>query len=459
MEDLKKVNSMQLYQMWKNLSIGILTMIGLVTLTRILPFYLAPAVALGAAAVLYTMIYYNRLNRISSCIVTAYCLFYCVLAYSFVSILINVLYAWGIMMLPDELIFFNRPYIPTLILCPVSFVTLIFLYFKRRNLQVCVDCRLYNGDRHDRGLLGQILHHESALQIRNLILIFALISIINWSYYLFIYVNIELNSRDWYVFAWCFVIMFVLDELYFVSRYYNLYLDLKESDEVIDQEDLENMEAKTYMRFYVICGNHIFIDTKAIDPTTPYREVLDTPFITRRSMSGIRVDEVKNIIGRMTGVGNGELRFFFGRKSPDLQNATLLRYFYFLDGSKEDYTELNVEGEWMDFEKFKRVYATSPGRMSHRALSDLTRLATIIQTEKTFDERGYRRHKIKSYTPSFSLKDVRNSTLDFQDDMWLRISMFNSDTPFYGIKRWWRKLNGKAPKRESSTAWANRGRQ
>ncbi len=454
MEDLKKVNSLQLYQMWKHLSIGLLVMIAIVAFTRMLPYYLAPAVALVAAAVLYTILYYNRLNRIASCCVTMYCLFYCILTYSFVSIVINVLYAWGLLNVPDELIFFNRPYIPSLLLSPCSVVTLIFLYFKRHNLQICVDCRLFNGDWHDRGLLGQILQHESSLQIRNLIGVFSFITVVVWVYYMYIYVRIDTNARDWYVFSWFFVITFILDELYFVFRYYNLYLDLKESNEVMDQDDLENMESKTYMRFYVICDNHIFVDTRSIDPAATYREVVDTPFITRRSFNGIRVDEVKDIIGRMSGVTDGELRFFFGRKSPDMNNSTLLRYFYFLDGTIQDYPELNMAGEWMDFERFKLIYAKTPGKMSHRALSDLTRLATIIQTEKIFDDRGFRKNKIRSYVPSFTLKDVRRSTLDFQDDKWIKISLFNSDQKFYRLKRWWRNLNGKGG--QTSSSWARK---
>lgn len=443
MEQLKKVNMMQIYQMWKNLTIGILVMIGVIVFTRLLPFYFAPAVALIGAAVLYTIIYYNGINRSPSCILTIYCFFYCLIGYSFVSIVLNVLFAWGIIRLPDEIIFFNRPYIPSLLLAPVSAVILFFLYFRRNNLQVCVECRLHNGDHYDRGQLGRILQHETSFQLRNLIYIFAILSIIVWTYYLKFYIKVNLNARDWYIFAWIFVIVMLLDELYFVFRYYNLYLDLKESDELISPETEEDFRTVTYLRFYVICGNHIFVDTKAIDPSTPYREVVDTPFIKRRNANGVRIDEVKNEIAEMTGVKGGELRFFFGRQSPDMANARLLRYFYFLDGDISDYPELKAKGEWMDFNKFKKIYVTSPGNMSSRALSDLTRLATIIQTEKIFDERGYRKNKIKSYQPGFSLKDVRQSTLDFQDDKWIRISMFNSDTPFYSLKRWWRHIKGK----------------
>ena len=160
-----------------------------------------------------------------------------------------------------------------------------------------------------------------------------------------------------------------------------------------------------------------------------------TSFITKRAVNGIPLPEVLSIIQRLTGVKDGELRFFYGRKSPDLKNHSLLRYFYFLDGKPEDYPELPLDGEWVDFDDVKRMYTHTPGKFAPRAISDLSRLATIILTEKIFTEDGKRKSKIKSYSPTFNLRDVRASQLDFQDDKWVRISMFNSDTPFYKIKK------------------------
>ncbi|MDE7109856.1 MAG: hypothetical protein K2O49_07835, partial [Muribaculaceae bacterium] len=85
-------------------------------------------------------------------------------------------------------------------------------------------------------------------------------------------------------------------------------------------------------------------------------------------------------------------------------------------------------------------------------VTDTTRLATIMLTEKTFDENGFRKSKIKMYNPSFNLIDVKNSNLDFQDDKWINISLFNSDTPMFRFKRWWRKfLNGSSNKRKNGS--------
>lgn len=438
MDDLKRVNSVQFYSFWKNLSIGLLAIIGLMAFSHMLPFYASPIVAFLAAAGLYTMLYNNRLRTDSSCMVIVYVILYCIINYTVVTVILNVLTIWNIVNLPDEFLFLNDPYIPSLLMNPVCALTCVIMYWRKNTLGVCQECRLRTGGLYERGKSASIFKAEAYYQIRNLIYLFGLLSVAVWAYYQFVYIRLSINSRDWYVFTWLNIIAFILDEVYFVARYYNLYLQLKENDEIITQEELQDMTAKTYLRFYVICGNKIYMDTHSVVPGQEYKEVLDTPFITRRSVNGIPIPEVRNIIKRMTGVGKGELRFFYGRRSSDLKNHSLLRYFYFLDGNPEDYTAMPVDGEWVDFEEIKRMYTRTPGKFAPRAIADISRLATIILTEKIFTEEGVRKVKLKSYTPSFNLHDVRKSNLDFQDDKWIKISMFNSDTPFFKVRRLFR---------------------
>ena len=151
----------------------------------------------------------------------------------------------------------------------------------------------------------------------------------------------------------------------------------------------------------------------------------------------------------MTGVADGELRFFFGRKSPDMQKHSLLRYFYFINpGEGDSCPVFNLGGEWVDFGKLKYIYQYSPTHLSRIACGDLSRLSTIMITEKVFDENGNRKSKIRSYNPNFTFEDVRKSNLDFQDDKWIRISLFNSDTRMFKVKRWFRNLTGSKNSRQ-----------
>lgn len=449
MEDLKKVNGIEFYMLWKNLSISLLVVIGVIAMSRMLPNIMSPLLALLGAAFLYTLIYNNRMDGSKSCMIAPYSIFVCFIVYTVISVVCNLLWVWHMVKIPDEFLFLTDPFIPSLLMMPVFFLTMLVIYFRGHNLALCVKCRMRNGDPLERGRMGAILLYETNLQIINLIIIFGLTAAIVWAYYLVFYITINVNNRDWYVFVWAIVIIFFLDEIYFIYRYYNLYLDLKENNEVIDAEELDNIESRTYLRFYVICGNHIYVDPHSFNPDAPFREIIDTPFFTKRSVNGISIDEVRRTIVNMTGVDNGELRFFFGRRVQGHDKLSILRYFYFIDGDIKDHEHLRTTGEWMDFERIKQIYSNTPQRMAPLNVTDITRLATIILTEKTYDARGNRKSKIKSYTPSFNLLDVRRSNIDFQDEQWIEIAMLNADTPFFRLKRWWRAVSGRQARRRS----------
>ena len=100
----------------------------------------------------------------------------------------------------------------------------------------------------------------------------------------------------------------------------------------------------------------------------------------------------------------------------------------------------------MHFDDVKRIYNLAPMKIATNALSDISRLSTIILTERTYDEEGYRKNKIKSYKGTLTLADVRKSQLDLQDDKWLYIADFNSDTKFFKLKKFLREASGKKSK-------------
>lgn len=440
MQDLNKINSYQLYTMWKNHSIALLMIVVLISISKMLPYYFSPLAALLVAALLFAQLYSSRLSNKMTCMVVTYTIFMCILSYSFFSIIINMLNIWGIITIPNELSFFVYPYLPSLLMCPICFIVSLIIYFGRKRLYICVDCRLQYGDRNERGKLGQLLTYESHFQFRNLVVLFGLLSIAVWAYYLFVYIDTDVNDRDWYVFVWFIVIAFLLDEFYFMTRYYNLYLDFKENNEIISQEELSDMTSKTYLRFYLICGDYLYLTDNSNDLNFE-QKFIDTPFVTKRSVNGITIPEVRNIIRDMSGIKDGDLRFFFGRKIPNIARHSLLRYFYFLPGKPEDYKDIRIKGEWIPFNRVKELYSRTPNKLGSIFITDFTRMATIILTQKLFNEQGYRKNKLKSYQPSFNLIEVKENNYDFQDDKWLRISLFNSDTKLYKFKKLMSRLS------------------
>ena len=434
---------MQLYYLWRNLALSLLCVGVVMGGVHILPYYLAPALSLFLCGVLYTMIWNNSNSDNGSCMVVVETMLYSLLGYTFISIIFVVVQILGLYQFPNEIIFFNDPFLPSLILLPMTFAVSLFALFFKKSMPTYKHFRAQYGGTREQGYFGLMTNSETNLQLKNMVVVFAILTAIIWYYYLNVYVDVNQNGRDWYVFLWIVVIAVILDEIYFMMRYYNLYLDLQEHNEIITPEELSDITAHTYLRFYAICGEYVFINKNAVDRLNQKAGVYDTPFITKKSVNGIPTSDVKKIVEEMTGKRNGELRFFFGRHLAGIEKHSLLRYFYFLDGDISDYSDMGEDGEWVHFDEVKKIYNLAPLKIATNALNDLSRLSTIILTERTYDEEGYRKNRIKSYKGNLTLADVRKSKLDFQDDKWLHIADFNSDTKFFKLKKILREASGK----------------
>ncbi len=443
MNDLRKVNSIQLYHLWRNFAITLLCMAATIMGTRVLPYYLAPGVSLFFSAVLYTMIWNNENSEHPNCMVVPQIMFYSLLIYSFLSIILVLLHAWNLIEIPSELIFFNYPFIASLTLMPIALLVTLYTMLFNSSTPVCKKCRARSGSIRERGYFGYVTAQESKIQIKNLAIMFGLLTAYIWWYYLDRYIDINQNGRDWYVFVWIIIFLIVLDEMYFMMRYYNLYLDFQEHNEIISPEEIRDMTARTYLRYYVVCGDYIYIDKNASDRITLKKGIYDTPFITKKTVNGIQMIDVKRIAEKMTGHQGGELKFYYGRHITGNNKVSVLRYFYFLDGDISDYSDIDMPGEWMPFDTVKRIYQEAPNMIGSNALNDLSRIFTIILTERDFDENGMRKNLIRSYKHNISLKDIRTTELDLQDDKWIHIAHFNSDTKFFKLKKWMHSFVGK----------------
>lgn len=442
MKDLRKISSTQLYNLWRNLAVSLLSIGLTIGVTHTLPYYMAPLVALGVCTFLYTIIWKNKVYGNEGSMVVVETALLSILAYIFVSILIVVFQVTNISYIPNEVSFFNQPFLPSLILLPCTCLVSAYAVLFKKTLPTYALFKMQYSTEKERGHFWILSNKETGLQLKNITVLFALLTGLIWYYYLNVYVNTNQNGRDWYVFLWIVVILVILDEIYFMVRYYNLYLDLVEHDEIITPDELRDVTAHTYMRFYLICGEYLYIDTDAFDRLNQQEGVYDTPFVTKRTINGIPTTEVKNIVEKMTGIKGGELRFYYGRHLAGVDKHTLLRYFYFLDGDISDYPQVYGKGKWVHLDDVKKIYRDAPLKIATNALTDLSRLSTIILTEKTYDEDGNRKNKIKSYKGSFTMADVRHSGLDFQDDKWMRIAELNSDTKFFKLKKLLREVAG-----------------
>ncbi len=436
--------------MWRNLAMELAMVIVLMSFSRLLSPVLSPMVAILCAGVMYTLIYNTRIRQGGACVLSLYTIFLSFMVYAFVLVTLFILDRWHVIVLPPSLLT-KGMFIPILFLAPSVFITTVIVMMLKRRLRICVDCKLTFGDSYERGRVGAVYNNEANFQLRNLMLIFGVLSLLTWAYYIFLFTDINLNQRDSYIFTWLVVIFIVADEIYFVYRYYNFYVDLREQNEILTPAEMDEMGENIFVRYYVVCGESTFLNSDSEGLVHPDRRVIDTPFFAKLPRFRNNEAEIRNEIERLTGIKGGELRFFFSRTSQFNNNRQILRYFYFLDGEPEQYNEaLGDKGEWIPLQVCKEIYMKTPSALASIYVADFTRLATIMLTEKIFDERGFRKLRLRNYRPTFTLKDVRESKLDFQDNKWLKVSMFNSDDKLFRLRRVIRKATSRSSGRFDS---------
>lgn len=437
MDTLNKVAFKQIYNLWRNIVLSFIFIIVIIILCKYLPVYLSPIISFIFASILYTIIKYIEKRDDDSCPIILYSTFISLLLYSITLIFLNLIYVINGFPLINEILFFDRPFKPILVYAPIALIVNTFFYIRKTKLLICIKCKLNNGDSFERGIWGATQKAESYTQLRNLIFIYAIISLTIFVYYNVLYVDININNRDSFIFVWLTIIVLIIDIFYFLIRYYNLYLDLKESNQIFLPEEIDNKDELLFLRYYLICGNYIYLSSNNYNNFNQGK--LDTPFFIKSNSPKITLKESTNIIKHLSGIENGEIRFFYGRKSQRPRRNKMFRYFYFLKGDRNEY-KINMDGKWFNYDEIKQIYSSEPDKLSNILIADTTRVARILITEKVYDSNGNRKIALDNYVPTYDLYDLYNSNIDFQDDKWIRISLFNSDSKFYRIRKLFRQI-------------------
>lgn len=438
----KKDNGWGIFRLWINWLIGSGAITVLVILSLWLrPIYL-PFAAFGFQFLLFMLIRHNRESCIPSCFILPFVISRVLFWTGIVMILVNFLYSSTLIEHLFEASELNRdiPFICVLITSPITAAISGWGYLRRHKISFCRDCQMRNGTPAERGFLGMIYKQVGSYQVGMLFWLSAVLSIIGWSYYALLYVNTNLSVPDKFVFFWIPTLLWFFSAVYLAARYIGIYGYYRQNVE----GSIGRHGTSTLLRYIVIWNDYIAIRPPETDSDKKF--TLDEKYDTPVSIYTNRVEDlplpiVQACFSDNTGVESPEVRFMYANLVGNA-DCNILHYLCFLtDEQKAGFDRANTTCQWLSLSEIAFMINN---RLFNPLLSaEIIRLHTIATAWKTYDSDGRRRYKVKNYRPAFRISEIHGWDVDFNDPHWLYVADNNQDTPFYNLRRFWRKyVNG-----------------
>lgn len=325
----------------------------------------------------------------------------------------------------------NSPIIAILITAPVATIVTLYYWLNRREPLVCQQCKMRYGNVIEHGFVGDLYRKEWRYQTKLLFVLSLVLSVVDWAYYMLMYVNTNLNRADLFFFIWMPLVMYVLSLVYLGARYHSLWVYFCQKDE----EHFVEQPGSTTLRFLVICNDRLllnFYPTQVVYANGARVKRFDTPVIARTTYhERENLPEAVSIFKNITGIPDAEIKFAYS--SPgNITYRNIFHYFAFLDDDAE-LIDSSLEGEWLTWGNVQQLARQS--LIDRDLVAELHRIYRIAMAWKTYDADGKRLYKIKHYRPTFRLRDLRNWEVDFNDHRWLKVAHNNQDSFWYSLRR------------------------
>lgn len=330
----------------------------------------------------------------------------------------------------------NSPVIVILITAPMAMVVTLWFWLERSEPLVCQRCKMRYGNVIEHGFVGDLFRKEWRYQTGLLFFLSLGLSVVDWVYYLFHYVNTNLNQADLFFFIWMPMAMYVLSLIYLGMRYYSLWVYYCKNDE---GHFVERPGATTW-RFLVIADDRIFMNfypTEAHYPNGAKVKRFDTPVVIRTNYrERDDLNEAVRLFSDFTGIRDAEIKHAY--TSPDgVTYQNIFHYFAFI-GSTEEIGDSKLQGEWFTL---GNVFQMAQQCLVDRDfVAEIQRIYRIAMAWKTYDRNGRRLYKIKHYRPTFHLRDLKNWEVDYNDHQWLKVARHNEDEFWYPLRRLFMRL-------------------
>lgn len=318
----------------------------------------------------------------------------------------------------------QHPYVASLIIFPTSLAVTVYFLARGHNLKMCQNCHARFGYYHPSSTAATLYYREARYQLRLLMLLSLLLSIVDWVYYYFFYINVNFNRPDKFYFIIMPIAVYVISLVYMSLRYMSMSDDLEQRHL---SKSLKPM--MTLVRFLVLQGDRILLQDKS-------DELIDTPAKTiLPRKEDVSLDEARRLFTDISGTKDFDAKYLYS-ESGYVNGANVIHFAVFLPESEQK-PDLKIHGRWDTIDELDRKLKGR--RLTPLLMSELSRIYNITMAWKTYDRNGHRLYPIKNYHPTFRLRDFKKWDVDYSDLHWLDVATNNEDRPLFRLRRFWRK--------------------
>lgn len=423
---------MAIFNLWLNWAMGF----GSLMIPNIVSVY-APAmwVPLVTFAVMGLMILYNQSNyqsRSAICPLIPAIAVRVLFISGVIMVVILLSYSKGIveMFFDTSMLNYKIPFLTALIISPVVLANALWAHFCGKHYSTCRRCRIGSVER---GFTAKIFAQETTYQRYLLIGISGLLTVCSWTYYLLLYVNVNLNVPDKFFLGWMPVIIYLGSVIYLATRYFTIWAYYYQN---LEQDDHSSPQTMT-LRYLVLSGDNILLTRSDDFSDVPDQaSKFDTPAILiYDEHHEVNMQEARQIFTNMSLLpfSDFEIRFMYVSEDSTANHKTI---HYIVTPREKGLLEehpLFRGCKWYNLSQLERLLHNH--ELSPMLAVEIHRLYTVTMAWKTYDSEGRRLYKVKNYHPVFRLKGIMDWDVDFNSSRWLRVAELNEDKPFYRLRR------------------------
>lgn len=327
----------------------------------------------------------------------------------------------------------NSPFVTVIVIMPLmALFGLIAILRRGRRRKGTNPSWTYRYTTNDE-VIDQILRNEERFQMRLYVIIGTVLGFAAWVYYIFFFINVNINKPD-ILFFWVIPAgALAASIVYMTSRTYYVAFGYRRAE--MDPRHRSNF---TSLRFLIIKDDHIYLDDE-LEALTHDRKV-DTPAsIDISRCRALAPADAQRYFDDLTGLKDVQIRYLYSSGHRDLDN--ILHYAAFLRDD-QDINPDRLEGRWFTFHGVQRLLNSRLASLTLAA--EIARIYTVTMVWKTYDADGRRLYPIRSYQPTFRLRDFHTWDVDYDDPNWLRVASNNEDHFFFRLRKAWRRVKGHA---------------